>query len=55
MSLTIKLPDEQAAVLQAKAEAEGLSPVEAWIEKLAEPRQPPTDRAGALPSSSLKA
>jgi len=31
MSLTIKLSDEQATVLQAKAEAEGLSSVEAWI------------------------
>jgi hypothetical protein len=40
MSLTIKLSDEQATVLQAKAEAEGLSSVEAWIEKLAEPTAP---------------
>lgn len=36
MSLTIKLSDEQATVLQAKAEAEGLPSVEAWIEKLAQ-------------------
>ena len=40
MSLTIKLSDGQATVLQAKAEAEGLSSVEAWIEKLAEPVVP---------------
>jgi hypothetical protein len=38
MSLTITLSDQQATVLQAKAEAEGLSSVEAWIEKLAEPQ-----------------
>ena len=46
MSLTIKLSDEQATVLQAKAEAEGLSSVEAWIEKLAEPTapNPPVER-----------
>ena len=37
MSLT--LTDEQAAALQAKAAAEGLS-LEAWIEKLAEPTTP---------------
>jgi hypothetical protein len=40
MTLTINLSDEQATVLQAKAEAEGLSSVEAWIEKLAEPTSP---------------
>jgi hypothetical protein len=46
MSLTIKLSDGQATVLQAKAEAEGLSSVEAWIEKLAEPiaPNPPVER-----------
>jgi hypothetical protein len=33
--LTLKLSDEQATTLQAKAAAEGLS-LEAWIEKLAE-------------------
>ena len=37
MTLTIRFSDEQAEVLQAKAAAEGLS-VEAWIQKLAEPR-----------------
>lgn len=37
MTLTLKLSDEQATVLQAKAAAEGLS-LEAWIEKLAEPQ-----------------
>jgi hypothetical protein len=40
MTLTIKLSDEQATALQAKAEAEGLSSVEAWIQKLAEQEQP---------------
>lgn len=37
MTLTIDFSDEQAAVLQARAAAEGLS-VEAWIQKLAEPQ-----------------
>jgi hypothetical protein len=40
MSLTIILSDEQATVLQPRAEAEGLASVEAWIEKLAEPTAP---------------
>jgi hypothetical protein len=31
MTLTLNLSDEQASVLQAKAEAEGLPSVEAWI------------------------
>ena len=35
MTLTIRLSDEQATALQAKAAAEGLS-VEQWIQKLAE-------------------
>jgi hypothetical protein len=39
MTLTIKLSDEQATALEAKAAAEGLS-VEEWIKKLAEPEQP---------------
>jgi hypothetical protein len=45
MSLTIRLTDEQATALQARAEAEGLS-VEAWIQKLAEPiaPNPPVER-----------
>jgi hypothetical protein len=37
MTLTLELSDEQAAALQAKAAAEGLS-LEAWIGKLAEPQ-----------------
>lgn len=37
MTLTIKLSDEQATALEAKAAAEGLS-VEEWIKKLAEPQ-----------------
>jgi hypothetical protein len=36
MSLTLKLSDEQATALQAKAAAEGLS-LDEWIQKLAEP------------------
>jgi nitrate reductase assembly molybdenum cofactor insertion protein NarJ len=35
----IELPDEQAAVLKARAAAEGLSLVE-WIQQLAEQAQP---------------
>lgn len=38
MTLLIELPDDQAAVLKAKAAAEGLSLAE-WIQQLAE--QPP--------------
>jgi hypothetical protein len=36
MSLTLKLSDDEAMVLQAKAAAEGLS-LEEWIRKLAQP------------------
>jgi len=43
MSLTLKLSDEQATVLQAKAAAEGLS-LEEWIQKLAQP-EPTKDAA----------
>jgi hypothetical protein len=41
MTLTLQLSDEQAAALQAKSAAEGLS-LEAWIVKLAEPDPPAT-------------
>ena len=41
MSLTLKLSDEQATALRAKAAAEGLS-LDGWIQKLAEP-QPTKD------------
>jgi hypothetical protein len=41
MTLTIQLSDEQATTLQAKATAEGLSSVEAWIKKQAEPEGVP--------------
>jgi hypothetical protein len=41
MTLTINLSDKQEAVLQARAAAEGLASVEAWIQKLAEPQQAP--------------
>jgi hypothetical protein len=46
MSLTIKLSDEEATALQAKAEAQGLASVEEWIQKLAEPTapSPPAER-----------
>jgi hypothetical protein len=39
-------PDEQATALKANAEAEGLSSVEEWIEKQAEPMapNPPVER-----------
>jgi hypothetical protein len=43
MTLTINLSDEQAAGLQAKAAAEGLSPEE-WLQKIAE-RKPPESAA----------
>jgi uncharacterized protein (DUF4415 family) len=49
MTLTIKLTDEQAMKLQAKAAAEGLS-LEQWLQKLAEDRQsglPHENRTGA--------
>jgi hypothetical protein len=36
MGLTLELSDEQVAVLQAKADAEGLS-LDQWIQKLAQP------------------
>jgi hypothetical protein len=35
----IELPDEEAAVLKAKAAAEGLS-LEAWLQKLAQEERP---------------
>jgi len=37
----IELPDEQAAALRAKAAEAGLT-LEAWLEKLAEQDQPPS-------------
>jgi hypothetical protein len=37
--MTTELSDEQAAALNAKAAAEGLS-LEQWIQQLAEPAQP---------------
>src|SRR5580700_3537160 len=42
MSLTLKLSDEEAAALQAKAAAAGL-PLEEWLQKLAQP-EPPVSR-----------
>ena len=43
MTLTIKLSDEEATALQAKAAAEGLS-LEEWLKKLAEPEPIPASR-----------
>jgi len=43
LSLTVKLSDEEATALQAKAAAEGLS-VEEWIKKLAEQEPPVASR-----------
>jgi hypothetical protein len=42
MSLTLKLSDEQATALQAKAAAEGLS-LDEWVQRLAE-SGPPVER-----------
>ena len=39
MTLTINLPDEQAAALQAKAAAAGLT-LEAWFKKVADEEVP---------------
>jgi len=39
MTFTIKLSDERATALQAKAAAEGLS-LEEWLQKLAEQERP---------------
>ncbi len=46
MTLTVELSDEQATALQAKAEAEALPSVEAWIQKLAEDEQEPAAAEG---------
>ena len=45
MTLTLQLSDEQAAALEARAAAEGLS-VEAWIKKQATPMasKPPVEK-----------
>ena len=53
MTLTIELSDEQATALQAKAEAEGLSSVEAWIQKLAERGQAPEEPPPARPLQDI--
>jgi len=45
MTLTIELSEKQAAALQAKATAEGLS-LEEWIQKLAQP-EPASIKDGA--------
>lgn len=56
MTLTISVSDEQAAVLQARAAAEGLS-VEEWIQKLAGPRaaaERPLQEAANIILESMK-
>jgi hypothetical protein len=46
----IELPDEQAAALQAKAKAAGLT-LEAWLKQLPPSRSTrPADRPGILPT-----
>lgn len=56
MTVTIRLSDEQATALEARAAAEGLS-VEQWIQKLAETgKQPAGDtRTGADLIAALQA
>jgi hypothetical protein len=46
----IEIPDEQAAALQARAAAEGLT-LAAWLEKLAEESVTGPERAGSQPRS----
>jgi hypothetical protein len=56
MTLTIKLSDEQASALQAKAAAEGLS-LEQWLQQLAELEQPaatPLQTAADIILSSMR-
>jgi hypothetical protein len=56
MTLTIRVSDEQAEVLRARAAAEGLS-VEAWIQRLAEPRvavERPLEAAANIILESMK-
>lgn len=56
MTVIIRLSDEQATSLEAKAAAEGLS-VEQWIQKLAEPGNKPAreTRTGADLIAALQA
>ena len=55
ITLTIRLSEEQAMALQAKAAAEGLS-MEQWLQKLAgESGQPRETRTGADLIASLQA
>jgi hypothetical protein len=56
MTLTLQLSDDQAASLQAKAAAEGLS-LEQWLQRLAEPQattQPPLQTAADIVLSSMR-
>ena len=56
MTVTIRLSDEQATALEAKAAAEGLT-VEQWIQKLAETDNEPAcdTRTGADLIAALQA
>ena len=49
-TVKIDLPDEQAAVLEAKAAAQGLS-LEGWFQKIAG-REAPTDQHGRTSKKS---
>jgi len=56
MALTLNLSDEQAAALQTKAAAEGLS-LEEWIQKMAEQERPgahPLQTAADIILSSMR-
>lgn len=56
MTFTINLSDEQAAALQTKAAAEGLSPEE-WIQKIAElgpPAERPLQTAAEIILASMR-
>ena len=56
MTVIIRLSDEQATALEAKAAAEGFT-VEQWIQKLAEtgPKPQPDTRTGADLIAALQA
>jgi hypothetical protein len=47
----IEIPDRQAAVLKAKAAAQGLT-LEAWLNKLADEEMPPAARRSAQEAAS---
>ena len=57
MTLTIKLSEQQASALAAKAAAEGLS-IEEWIQKIAQPEptavEPPLQTAADIILASMR-